>query len=53
VFRRLRVSGRNELVQRLFFADALGILEPAHENPIPSLSAHQNVATLEVARRSA
>jgi DNA-binding NarL/FixJ family response regulator len=53
VFRRLRVSGRNELVQRLFFDDALGTFEPPRDTPVPPSNAGHVLATLESARRSA
>jgi DNA-binding NarL/FixJ family response regulator len=51
VFRRLHVSGRNELVQRLFFADALGTFG-LRDTPVPP-SARQAVAARDNARRSA
>jgi DNA-binding NarL/FixJ family response regulator len=52
VFRRLHVSGRNELVQRLFFAGSLGTIEPARDTPVPPY-AHPVVAAPDNARRSA
>jgi DNA-binding NarL/FixJ family response regulator len=56
VFRRLRVSGRNELVQRLFVDDASASLpfEPLSKTLAPpAAAAPKAVAGLHAARRSA
>lgn len=50
VFRRLRVSGRNELVHRLFGG---GGLEPARDTTLPPACVDAGAAPFEDARRSA
>lgn len=47
VFRRMRVSGRNELLQRLFFADGLG------RSPLPLPRSRRDVLAALPTRRSA
>lgn len=55
VFRRLRVSGRNELVQRLFFDETLGkhLARPATKTLAPRARDPKHPAPLGGARRSA
>jgi DNA-binding NarL/FixJ family response regulator len=55
VFRRLRVSGRNELVQRLFLDETLGTpsTRPAARTLAPRVRASKHPAPLGGARRSA
>lgn len=53
VFRRLRVSGRNDLVQRLFCDQASGLPRVNAETLLPPPDADVSVADLVGARRSA
>lgn len=56
VFRRLRVSGRNELVQRLFFDETLGkhmARRPTESLVPPNLAEPKQSPTWDAARRSA